>query len=97
MSCTEVADELHINLWDIEKGGRPASVNVLAKLAKKYDVLLEELLRKKYSPQLQLLDGIMQPADLMTDLKQELHPDDLEEVTRYIAFLLLKRAAADRV
>jgi transcriptional regulator with XRE-family HTH domain len=92
----EVARELHINLCDIEKGGRSVSVAVLIRLAEKYNVPLEELLRKKYSPQLPLLDGIMRPTDLVKDLQQELHPEDMEELTRYIAFLLLKRATANR-
>lgn len=96
LSRTQVADELHINIWEIEKGKRPASVDLLLRLAKKYDVPLEDLLRKKYSPQLPLLDGIIQPAELVKDLQQELHPNDMEEVTRYIAFLLLKRATANR-
>lgn len=92
----QVADDLHINLCAIEKGGRPATVDLLIRLAEKYDVPLEELLREKYRPQLPLLDGIIRPAELVRDLQQDLHPEDVEEVTRYIAFLLLKRVAANR-
>ena len=96
LSRTQVADKLHINIWEIEKGRRTISVDQLIRMAEKYDVPLEDLLRKKYSPQLPLLDGIIQPAELVKDLQQELHPEDMEELTRYIAFLLLKRAAANR-
>lgn len=92
----QVARELHINLCDIEKGGRSASVDQLIRLAEKYDVPLEELLRKKYSPQLPLLDAIVQPAELVKDLQKELRPEEAEEVTRYIAFLLLRRATANK-
>ena len=80
----------------IESGDRPINDDVLLKLAEEYDVALEELLRERYRPQLPLLDGIMKPADLIKDLRQDLHPDDMEEVTRYIAFLLLKRATVNR-
>jgi len=81
----------------IETGDRPIDDDVLLKLAEEYDVALEELLRERYRPQLSLLDGIMKPADLIKDLRQDLHPDDVEEVTRYIAFLLLKRAVVSRL
>ena len=92
----QVADDLHINLCDIEKGGRPASVDLLLRLAEKYHVPLEELLREKYRPQLPLLDGIIKPGELVRDLQKELHPEDSEELIRYAAFLLLRRATANR-
>ena len=47
------------------------------KLAREYDVALEELLRERYRPQLPLLDGIMKPADLIKDLRQEALLDSL--------------------
>jgi len=98
---TQIAVEDHLGIKHgrlslIESGDRPVSDELLVGLAKEYDVPLEEVLRARYRPQLPLLDGIMQPAELIRDLKQDLHSEDAEEVTRYIAFLLLKRAAATR-
>lgn len=95
----EVAGELGMkpeSLSMIEKGSRRAPDQLLVELAEKYRVPLEELLRQKYWPQLPLLDGIMHPAELVKDLQQDLHPEDMEEVTSYIAFLLLKRVAANK-
>jgi transcriptional regulator with XRE-family HTH domain len=84
------------SLTSIESGARPIDDELLVKLAEEYNVPLEEVLRARYRPQLPLLDGIMQPGELVRDLKQDLNPEDVEEVTRYIAFLLLKRAAANK-
>jgi len=95
----EAAAELGISeekLSHIVTGKRPAPDHILIMITEKCEVPLEELLRKKYSPQLPLLDGVMQPAELMRDLQKDLHPEDVEELTRYIAFLLLRRATANR-
>lgn len=95
----KVEDDLgikHGRLSLIESGSRPISDQLLVRLADKYGVPLEELLRNKYWPQLPLLTGIMKPAELVMDLQKDLHPEDMEEVTRYIAFLLLRRAVANR-
>ena len=95
----QVARELGLKpecLSMIESGRRRAPDELLIQLAKKYRVPLEELLRRKYWPQLLLLTGIINPTELVTDLRKDLHPEEVEEVTRYIAFLLLRRAAASR-
>ncbi|GAI95143.1 unnamed protein product, partial [marine sediment metagenome] len=77
-------------------GRRRAPDKLLIQLAKKYRVPLEELLRKKYWPQLPLLTGIMHPDELLTDLQKDLYPKEIEEVKRYMAFLLLRRVTANR-
>ena len=96
----QVAAELHINLWEIEKGERPISVEQLISLAKKYNVPVEEMLERKYSPQLPLLTGIMRPTEVAEELLKEIRPEEMqeidEEVKSYTAFLLLKRATANR-
>ena len=96
----QVADELHINLCEIEKGERTASVELLITLAKKYGVKVEEILERKYSPQLPLLTGIMRPTEVTEDLLKEIRPEEIqqieEEVKRYTAFLILKRVEASR-
>lgn len=95
----QVASDLGIKpetLCAIEKGKRSAPDEQLACLAQKYGVPLEEILRRKYWPQLRLLTGIMTPAELMEDLTKRLLPDEQEEVTRYAAFLLLKRPRANQ-
>ena len=96
---TEVEGHLkikHGRLSLIESGERPVSDQLLLDLAKEYNVPLEEILRARYRPQLYLLDGIMRPAELIRDLKEDLRPEDMEEVTRYIAFLLLKRVVVSK-
>jgi len=80
----------------IERGKRKAPDELLIQLAKKYQVPLEEILLNKYWPQLPLLTGIMKPAELIRDIQKELHPEDMQEVTRYIAFLLLRRTTANK-
>lgn len=96
----QVADEFHINLCEIEKGERSASVELSIKLAKKYNVPVEDILERKYSPQLPLLTGIMRPTEVTEDLLKEIRPEEMqqieEEVKRYTAFLLLRRATANR-
>jgi len=92
----EVAAKLGLKpeqLSMIETGKRAANEKQLITLAVEYSVPLEQILRKKYSPQLSLLTGIIEPAELARDLISELDSKDQEEVTRYAAFLLLKRSA----
>ena len=94
-----VASELGIKpetLSMIERGKRKTPDELLIQLAKKYQVPLEEVLLSKYWPQLPLLTGIMKPAELVRDLQKELYPEDMQEVTRYIAFLLLRRTTANK-
>jgi len=94
-----VASELRIkpeSLSMIERGKRKAPDELLIQLAEKYQVPLEEVLLNKYWPQLPLLTGIMKPAELIRDIQKELHPEDMQEVTRYIAFLLLRRTTANK-
>jgi len=95
----KVASDLGISAGElclIEKGGRRAGDQLLVELAEKYCVPLEELLRKKYWPQLPLLTGIIEPAERIGDLQKDLHPEDVAEVRRYTAFLRLRRARANR-
>ena len=95
----DVASELGISageLCSIEKGYRRAGDQLLVELADKYRVPLEELLRKKYWPQLPLLTGIMEPTEHIGDLQEDLHPEDVEELRRYTAFLRLRRARANK-
>jgi len=97
----KVAEELGINLCDIEKGNRPASVDLLIELAKKYDEPIEKILERKYWPQLSLLTGILRPAKAVREeLLKDLATDEIEqieeEINRYTAFLLLSRSAVNR-
>ena len=92
----EAAAELNISpeqFSDILRGKRLAPDHLLIRLAEKCDVPLEEILMRKYWPQLPLLTGIVEPAELPRDLMKELDPQEVEEVTRYAAFLLLRRRA----
>jgi len=92
----QVAGDLHINLCEIEKGDRPVSDQLLIQLARRYGEPLGEMLMKKYWPQLPLLPGIMEPTKLVADLHKYLYPEEVEEVTGYIASLLLRRATANK-
>ena len=96
----QVAKEFRINLCEIEKGERPVSVEVLINLAKKYGVSVEEILERKYSPQLPLLTGIIRPTELTKDLLDSIRPEEMQqiddEVKRYTAFLILRQAALNR-
>lgn len=95
----DVASDLGISaaeLCSIEKGYRRAGDQLLVELAEKYREPLEELLRRKYWPQLPLLTGIIEPTEHVTNLRKKLRPEDMQEVRRYIAFLLLRRATSNR-
>ncbi len=101
LSQKGVAKELRINLCDIEKGNRPASVDLLIELSKKYDEPIEKILERKYWPQLSLLTGILRPnkvvvEELLKDLATEEFKQIQEEVSRYTAFLLLSRSTVNR-
>lgn len=80
----------------IEHGKIRAPDELLVWLSQQCEVPLEEILMKKYWPQLPLLTGIMKPTELITDLTKELLPKEQEEVIRYAAFLLLRRSTASR-
>lgn len=93
----EAADELGISeeiLSRIINGKNFAPDKLLIILSEKCNVPLEEILRRKYWPQLFLLTGIIEPTELTTDLVDELNDVELEELTRYAAFLLLRRHVA---
>lgn len=95
----KAAEQLGISpgrLSYIESGNRPVPDELLVRLAEEYHVPLEEILRRKYWPQLPLLTGIMHPDELLTDLQKDLHPEEIEELKRYMAFLLLRRATVNR-
>ena len=97
----DVADDLGIkpeNLSKIEHGYRQATDIQLARMAEIYDVSLEEILTEKHWPQLRLLSAIVKPAilprsveEFLQELESELNEQDREELTRYAAFLLLRR------
>lgn len=90
----EAAVELDISeekLSYILRGKRTAPDSLLISLSEKCSVPLEEMLRKKHWPQLFLLTGIVEPAELTKNLVEELEEKELEELTRYAAFLLLRR------
>ena len=95
----EIAKEYNINLYAIEKGERSASDELLGKLAQRYGVPLEEIMERKYWPQLRLLSCIVRPtdvaADILKDFESDLTPKEMEEIIeeikRYTAFLLLSR------
>jgi len=99
----DVAAEFHINLFEMETGERSVGDHILVELADKYRVPLEEILRHKYSPQLPLLDTIMEPTlltkkleDYLKQLEEKLDDDEKMELTRYAAFLLLRRHIANQ-
>lgn len=99
LTQVQVARELGINLCEIEKGNRSASDKLLSKLAEKYNVPLEQILERKYWPQLSLLTRIMRPTEMIEDLLEVLEgiePEERKEITReierYTAFLLLTRS-----
>jgi transcriptional regulator with XRE-family HTH domain len=99
LTLEKVGSDLGISAGEIsyiESGSRRSiSDQLLIRLAERYGVPLGEMLMKKYWPQLPLLTGIVEPSKLVADLHKYLYPEEVEEVTRYLAFLLLKRAAAN--
>lgn len=95
----EVEDSLHMRhgrLSLIESGDRPVDEQLLEQLAKEYGVPPEELVMKKYWPQLPFPTGAIEPTEFLVELQKELRLDEVKEVRRYIAFLLLRRATANR-
>jgi len=95
----DAAGELGVSeeqLSQYVNGKRTAPVDLLERLAEKCDVPLEVILREKYWPQLHFLTGIVQPAELARDLAEELLPEEKVELTRYAAFLLLRRHAGNK-
>ena len=99
LTLEKVASALGVSAGEIsliEKGSRRGSDQLLIRLAERYGEPLGEMLMKKYWPQLPFLTGIVEPTKLVTDLHKYLYPEEVEEVTRYIAFLLLRRATANR-
>lgn len=77
----------------IETGGRGVTDRILKGLASKYGVPLEQMIIKRYWPQLPLLAGIVEPTEDLSNLVKSLRPEEVEEVERYIAFLRLRKAA----
>lgn len=77
-------------------GKRTTPDNLLTRLAEECNVPLEEIMIRKYWPQLHFLTGIIAPAELVGDLRKELLPTEKEELTRYAAFLLLRRHAGNK-
>ena len=95
----EVEDSLHMKhgrLSLIESGDRPVDEQLLEQLAKEYSVPPEELVMKKYWPQLPFPTSAIEPTDFLAELQKELSLKEVTEVRRYIAFLLLRRATANR-
>lgn len=84
----------------IERGDRAIPDAALLNVPRVYGVPAEEVLRRAYWPQLHLslLTAIMAPTELpkaiedyLKDLEEELEDDDKMELTRYAAFLRLRR------
>lgn len=96
LSPTQVASEFNVNIWEIEKGKRPVSDQLLVQLAEKYREPLGNMLMTKYCPQLPLLADIMEPTKLVADLHKYFYPEEVEEVMDYIASLLRRRATANK-
>lgn len=95
----EVEDSLHMKhgrLSLIESGDRPVSDQLLVQLAIEYGVPPEELVMKKYWPQLPFPTGAFEPTEFLVELQKELRLEEVTEVRRYIAFLLLRRATANK-
>lgn len=87
----------------IEKGERPISDESLIRLAEKYGVLLEEMLRKKYWPQLIFLPliYIINPEQLPKDLVEELvegglKEEERRELTQQIEKLLRRQSRVEQ-
>lgn len=78
----------------ILRGKRQAPDELLTKISEKCNVPLEDILTRKYWPQMLLLSGIIEPSKITKNLLEELDPPELEEITRYAAMLLLKRYAS---
>jgi len=100
LTLEKVSSDLSISVGEIsyiESGTRKSIADhILIKLAEEYCVPLGEILMKKYWPQLPLLIGIAEPTRLVADLHKYLYPEEVEDVTGRIAFLLAKRAPAKR-
>ncbi len=75
----------------ILRGRRTAPDNLLTIVSEKCGVPLEEILMRKHWPQLLLITGIVDPEELTRNIVEELDGQELAELTRYAAFLLLKR------
>lgn len=87
-------------LSQVETGQRPIPETALLNVPKVYKVQPEEVLRRAYWPQmyLSLLTAIMEPTELskgiedfLEELEKELEENEKRELTRYAAFLLLRR------
>jgi len=87
-------------LSQIETGKKPIPEATLLNVPRVYKVPAEEVLRRAYWPQLclALLTAIMEPTELpkriedyLEELEKELEEKEKRELTRYAAFLLLRR------
>lgn len=90
----EAATDLGISaetLSHILSGRNTVPDNLLIIVSEKCGIPLEEILRMKYWPQLLLLTGIVDPKELTKNIVEELDEQELVELTRYAAFLLLRR------
>lgn len=88
-----------------ETGERPIPEEALLKVPRVYNRSAEEVLRRAYLPQLplDLLTAIMEPTELpkgiedyLEELEKKLEEKEKRELTRYAAFLLLRRATANK-
>lgn len=107
LSKAEAARQLQISskkpgsyLGMIEKGDRAIPDIPLSNVPRVYCVTPEEVIRRAYSPQLPLpfLTAIMAPTELpkavedfLKEFEKQLEEEDKTELTRYAAFLLLRR------
>jgi transcriptional regulator with XRE-family HTH domain len=98
LTLTKVAKDIGITcsyLSMIETGERGVTDRILKGLAGKYGVPLEQMIIKRYWPQLPLLAGIVEPTEDLSNLVKSLRSEEVEEVKQYIAFLRLRKAALD--
>lgn len=96
LTLKKVAKDIGITdsyLSMIETGARGVTDRILEGLASKYGLPLEQMIIKRYWPQLPLLAGIVEPTEDLSNLVKSLRPEEVEEVKRYIAFLRLRKAA----
>ena len=87
-------------LSQIELGHKAMPESALLNVPEVYGVSPEEVLRRAYTPQLPLflLTAIMEPAslpkaieDYLGEIEKQLEEDEMKELTRYAALLLLRR------
>ena len=100
LTLEDVASDLGVSAGElslIERGRRRSITDQLViRLAERYGVPPEELVMKKYWPQLPFPTGAFEPTEFLVELQKELSLKEVAEVRCYIAFLLLRRTTANK-